>query len=1304
MVVFLALLLAVVPDGNEWQDSARLSLGKEAPSTLRAPADALDLSGVEAWRFNWARRPSERPVGFARPDYDVSSWPKVTVPCSWQAMGIRPSGERFGVPLYVNKTYSFTPAANGDCPPKVMGHELPADWTLSDADNPVGSYRRDFEIPADWLSDEVVIRLEGVESFYYLWINGAYVGFAKDSRSPSVFDITRFVKPGANTVAVEVYRYCDGSYLECQDAFRLSGILRPVRVYRRKRGDLKDVRFEAHPERKGVYDGDWILSFAADRPTTFKVYAKDGAEVPLESVADGQWRVKSPKLWSAEEPNLYRLVAEGHAFNLGFREIEITEPANPRDRTFLINGRPVKLKGVNSSEVDPVYGHHRPLATLRKDIELIKRGNFNHIRNSHCPQVDEFYDLCDEYGLYVMDEANIESHGMGYGAASLSHRPDWRAAHLERVQAMVKRNRNHPSIVIWSLGNEAGPGENFKACYDWVKANEPTRPVNYERNSHFADIGSRQYPSLYWIRETAAGRENVKYPFHINEFLHNLNNNAGGIKSFQDAIESSDRILGGAIWDFADQGLKAVDAKTGRTYYAFGGDFGERPTDGQGILDGIVHADRTVEPAYYEARHAYQPFDTRLGADGASLVVESKYFFRDSSAYDFRVNGQVLDLRPIQPRERRRIDLKTLVDAGVLRTNDYLLVEFVQRADEGLFEKGWVIASDQIAVPTAFRTECALSLAYVPPRTKAVLSETATERTFTAGNFRYAFSKRTGSLVSLRGGVECLREPVFLDVFRGPTGGDMHLSRAATSPICTWARHGFRTMRPTLKRMTDVTEVEGALRFATLVDWQGVRKEELVDVGHSAPKFVEVGAVDPNAPGYHVATEWKVFGDGSLAVTASFRQFGTPTEVPRLGYRFVFDVARTKVDYMARGPWDNYADRKDSAFVGTYSADSTDFLERYGRTCDCGNRMDVSAVRLHEIGLTFAGLGAPIPAMQVLPYSPTELTVNPHPELLPDPTKTELGLYAVQRGLGSGNCGPMPETEFRTEPSQTYTYSFLITPEATLETRTLNTASTVAAEISPDARTEPPKPSDWMCYPDDEKVILGGKAVLRTGRMFFTSETDFWRFAGDLPDVRPIQWLMVKPRRAANAAEKSPIVLFLNAGGNHEYLTDLTVPLTEGRLRNDTAAFVIDNRASELTRGQYASPNDAAYFPLAELIERGIAVVMACSADACPDTAAEAARDKQSIFNLWNTPDARRTDKPTVLDAWAWLLSRGLDWAATDPDLDATRAWAMGCGVRGAAARLAETRDGRFAPSASVPDFLRKLFQDNRSKDACESN
>ena len=587
-------------DGREWEDPTRQSLGKlpqqawfgsfpDVESAKRILSSAsprtVSLDSEDSWRFAWSRRPSERPVGFERPDYDVSSWPVVKVPCSWQAVGIRKSRTRFGTPIYINQPYLFTgsfPAPTNEWP-RVSGQAVPADWTFGPEDNPVGCYRRDVEVPTDWTGDEIYLQFDGVESFFYLWVNGTYVGFSKDSRSVAAFDVTELVHPGTNSVAVEVYRHCDGSYLECQDIFRLSGIFRSVSLRHVPKTHVRDVTIVTEPVVRGAYDGDWKVRLAidvsGDEPRTIRarVFDADDREVPFSGAASAECELTfaRPKLWSAECPNLYTLVlsleddgkvAEAVGFQLGFRQVEIADAPRQCDRTFLFNGRPIKLKGVNRGDCDPLYGHHVPDKRLEEDLTLIKRGNFNHIRNSHFPQGERFYYLCNKLGIYVMDEANVESHGSEYGEHSPSRAPLWLKSHLARMEAMLERSKNSPCVIIWSMGNEAGPGDNFKACYEYLKRRDPTRPVQYERNNWITDMGSRQYPSVDWLQRCAAGDPTlpdvvygaghpVRYPFHVNEYAHNYNNASGNLADFQEVIESSTRIMGGAIWDWADQTL-----------------------------------------------------------------------------------------------------------------------------------------------------------------------------------------------------------------------------------------------------------------------------------------------------------------------------------------------------------------------------------------------------------------------------------------------------------------------------------------------------------------------------------------------------------------------------------------------------------------------------------------------------------------------------------------------------------------------------------------------------------------------------
>ena len=510
-LVFATLLAVAEPTGTEWEDQTALHFGKEPPCAAFASFPTVEeakgirsescsrrvcLDSETEWRFKYVERPEDRPVGFQSPSYDVSGWDVVKVPCSWQAMGINAAGRPYGHPYYTNANWPFVAKfpVNSNSWPRVRGLFKPAGFTMRDDENPVGSYRRDFEIPADWSGDEVYLEFGAVDSFFYLWVNGRYVGFSKSSRDPARFNVTKFVRSGRNTVALEVYRFSDASYLEAQDMLLMSGIARSVWLFHAPKTHLRDVAFTTRPVRAGDYAGDWRLDVRTDvvgGPAEVKshVFDADGNEVHGDGAlasAGGSLVFRTPKLWSAECPNLYTLVLElvqdgktleAAGFQLGFREVEIRDAKNQNDRTFLLNGQPIKMRGANRHESSPVYGHYTPDELIELDVKQLKQANCNHVRNSHYPQPDYFYYLCNKYGIYVMDEANLESHGFFYGKQSISHVESWKAAHVDRVVNMVERNKCHPSVLIWSMGNEAGPGSNFVACVQAAKAADASRPV-----------------------------------------------------------------------------------------------------------------------------------------------------------------------------------------------------------------------------------------------------------------------------------------------------------------------------------------------------------------------------------------------------------------------------------------------------------------------------------------------------------------------------------------------------------------------------------------------------------------------------------------------------------------------------------------------------------------------------------------------------------------------------------------------------------------------------------------------------------
>ena len=605
----------------------------------------MSLDG--AWKFNWVKRPEERPVDFFKPEFDVSGWKEIAVPSSWQTQG-------YDVPVYSNQAYLF----KRDWP-RVMG-EPPRRFTTFVNRNPVGSYRRDFEIPASWAGREVFINFDGVDSFFYLWINGKYVGFSKNSRNPAEFNITRFLKPGKNVVAAEVYRFSDGSYLEDQDMWRLSGIFRSVAIHSKDKTHVRDLFVKTTPA-VSEEGGQWKLSAAVD---IRQAAASDGKRIRIDAMlydeagkevsplavcgsrrgANGETVLvhdyAHPALWSAETPNLYTLVvkltdAGGKirdivSTHVGFREVKIV------DGVFLVNGKAVKFKGVNRHENFPQTGHALTRADMELDMKRLKQANVNHVRTSHYPNDPYWYYLCDKYGMYLVDEANIESHGYYYGKESLSHPKEWEAAHVDRIMAMVERDKNHPSVTIWSLGNEAGPGQNFVAGNAAIKARDLSRPTHYERNNDIVDMDSNQYPSVGWTYSKAAQKSHKK-PFYISEYAHIMNNGMGNLADYWDAIERSDNIFGGSIWEWCDQGLEKTTAD-GRKFIAYGGDFGDFPNDGQFIVKGVVYANRDPKPDFWEVKKVYQDISVAaIAANDAGtgeIEIFNKYFFKDLSGYD----------------------------------------------------------------------------------------------------------------------------------------------------------------------------------------------------------------------------------------------------------------------------------------------------------------------------------------------------------------------------------------------------------------------------------------------------------------------------------------------------------------------------------------------------------------------------------------------------------------------------------------------------------------------------------------------
>ncbi|MDD4442122.1 MAG: glycoside hydrolase family 2 TIM barrel-domain containing protein, partial [Kiritimatiellae bacterium] len=650
-----AAALCLNAAAREWENEQVNAVNREparaASFPLAKAADALTAEEPDTpyrvllngdWTYCWSGSPDERPADFHTPGFDASRWFTIDVPSCVEMRG-------YGIPIYTNIRYPHQRK------PPLIGTEY----------NPVSSYLKRFTVPAAWQGRPVFIRFDGVYSAFYLWVNGTYVGYSEDSKLPAEFNLTKHLKAGENTLAVEVYRWSDGSYLEDQDMFRFSGIYRDVSLFSPPAAELRDFSVTTqlaadfksavlHLTAKGRALGgkavaatvkgelfDAGFNRVATLPELRLALAADGADAAAHcETPPGQ--ELAPRLWSAEDPYLYTLVltlagADGsqdvRTCKVGFRRVEI------RDGKILFNGQAVKFKGVNRHETTPENGRTVSREEMLKDILLFKQNNINTVRTSHYPCHYAWYQLCDRYGIYVVGEANVESHGMGYEKESLSHVASWEKAHVERNVNQVENYKNHPSIFMWSLGNEAGPGKNFKAAYDAVKALDPTRPVHYERANEIVDVDSHMYPTVDWVYERG---KNTAKPFFLCEYAHAMGNAMGNFKEYWEAFYSSDSLSGGCIWDWIDQAVwkytdRVLPDGTRERYLAYGGDFDDKPNDGNFVCNGVITPDRKVTPKLVEVKRVHQNLMvTAENAATGTVEVWNRFAFTDAAAFDAR--------------------------------------------------------------------------------------------------------------------------------------------------------------------------------------------------------------------------------------------------------------------------------------------------------------------------------------------------------------------------------------------------------------------------------------------------------------------------------------------------------------------------------------------------------------------------------------------------------------------------------------------------------------------------------------------
>ena len=972
------------------------------------------LNGL--WKFNWVPTPEKRPVDFYKSDYDVSGWKEIPVPSNWEVQG-------YGTPFYRNNGYTIKKDF-----PHVMS-EPDKIYTSFIERNPIGSYRREFTIPTEWMGRRNFITFDGVDCAFFLWVNGEKVGFSVNSRNAADFDLTKYLKPGKNMIAVEVYQYSSGTWLEDQDMWRLHGIFRNVTLWSAPQVHIRDffVKTDLDKDYKDATLDvtakikNYANKTAKAQTFTATLYDKDGKEIAKgssigtllkanqEEALNVKIQVTNPQKWTAETPNLYTVVltnSEGEILSkkIGFRKIEI------KGRIFMVNGVPIKLKGVNRHEHWSEVGHAITEEQMIKDLEVIKQGNCNHVRTCHYSDDPRWYELCDEYGIWLVAEANCECHGYD---RRFDEEPTMKAAIIDRNVANVENFKNSPSVIIWSLGNECGGvGSNFVAAMNTVKSIDPTRFVHYERfgtgKNNPADLDGRMYGTAQDYARTAQDKSLTK-PFYICEFVHAMFNSMGSLDEYSEVFDNNPEILGGAIWEFQDQALWNK-RDPNHPILAYGGGFGETPNDHYFIHKGVVSYDRSTEgnkvkPHYPEMKKAFQWINTELTDPvNGGIQIKNKYQFISLDGFDatwsLTENGQEIGNGKI--RMRSIWWGKGLYEANIPykiehpKTGaEYFLRISYKLKDKALWaDKGFEVATEQfrlpINTPPVIEPKVTQSVKLVQNSQSAIIS---------GKNFSVSFDKKTGFMSQLtKNGVNLL-------VADGAP--KLHLWRAAHRTDDDWAYQQWEKFGV------------NALKYS-LVDF----KVETID-NYSVRIISTTKADGKDGFGvYHTAT-YLVKGDGSIKVDNQVQFVGFRINLARIGVRMLLDKKLDRMTFFGRGPFENYSDRKSAAEVGVYELGVNEQYE-YENPMERGNHEEVRWAKLSGSSMPSLMVKADEKLMQVaaLPHTDGQMQSVEYKIDLPASTSTVFCISTKTMGVGSGSCGPRPLEKFQVFADQTtFTYT-----------------------------------------------------------------------------------------------------------------------------------------------------------------------------------------------------------------------------------------------------------------------------------------
>jgi len=963
------------------------------------------------WKFHYDPSPQEAPRDFYREDYDVSSWDEIRVPSNWQMEG-------YGHPHYTNVMYPF-----------------PVDPPRVPSENPTGSYRREFHIDEDLKDKRVILRFEGVDSAFHVWVNGKEVGYSQGSRLPSEFDITSYVRPGKNILAVRVYQWSDGSYLEDQDMWWLSGIFRDVYLIIRPRVYIRDffittdldetyksgilrVKLEIVNTGEENVDNHRVsfIFMDADLKTINEKEVVVSLAPQEERHIEIEFPVEDPRKWSAEDPYLYNLIIilkneeekilEVVPNKVGFRKIEL------KGGNFLVNGVPIKLKGVNRHEHHPDFGRAVPIEWAEQSIILMKRHNINTVRTSHYPDDPRFYDLCDKYGIYVIDETDLECHGFAFTGDinRISNDPEWQSAYIDRIERTVHRDKNHPCVIFWSLGNESGFGINHEAMADWCRRNDPTRLIHYERDTSakVADVVSTMYTPVEKLEELGK-LEGMEKPHILCEYAHAMGNGPGNLKEYWEVFYKYKRLQGGCIWEWMDHGIRKK-TPDGKEYFAYGGDFGDEPNDGNFVIDGLVFPDHTPSPGLIEYKKIIEPVKVEeIDLKKGEVKITNLYDFISldhltmswSVVVDGKpVEGGEISIKGIPAKASKVINIPyTLPENAEPNTDYWLNIYFTLSKDTLWAERGHIVAWAQFKLPV--ESGKPVKVLNVDSMPELNCKDSGNTIEINGSDFSLIFNRVRGTIDRIMyNGIDLIKIGPRLNLWRAPIDNDKYV-------IENWKKKFVHLLNHRIDAVH--TEIKG---------------KSLIEIK-------VLSCIAPPVVNWKIDTEYTylIYGSGDIIITVKGKPQGDlPMVFPRIGLKMGVNNELDQVMWYGRGPGESYVDSKEANPFGIYRKSVDELYTPYVRPQENGNRTDVRWVALTDkkgIGVLFVGM--PAINFSAHRFEPEDFEKARHTSELVPRDYIVLNIDYKHNGLGSASCGPAPLEKYLLYP-QDFEFSVRVKP------------------------------------------------------------------------------------------------------------------------------------------------------------------------------------------------------------------------------------------------------------------------------------